>query len=909
MLFRHSKFAGLKTTLGRLPIWLGAAAFALNIAGCPDPAGNNQNDSNENGAIANANANGNENASSGNLNENSPADSNGNSNSVEQPMDETPPSGRALERLVASSAKEASVCYAGGVPCFVEVSVPIPDPSGGEPVLGALSFFDSYRDFYRFEEPASQLFLERFVPDADGDHLFFGQQKNGVIVFGASLGIHLKDGRVVGTIGHWLPTIPDFPELVLGADSASIIAAAEAGAPPENAEGVPMLHYFNAGLLGAGEDRTRMVWRAAARGACDSLGGCELFEYLIDAHTGEVVWHIQSSRDCSKDFDIQTANNTTTNSCWDALFETDDDDWYDEDGRVCGFLGIDCANPSPNGRAAYDLSHRTWDWYRNNFGRCGWDGDEAQLEAMVHVRMLDRNNNVISNASYNSGCDHLRFSDNMVTDDIFAHEFTHAVTRWSSGLIYANQSGALDESYADVMAAFMTDSWLIGDGCAAGTLRDMRNPPAFSDPDHMTIGIGYQNIPAGQAPNLNNDFGNVHTNSGIPNKAAFLIADGGVHNGFTIQGIGRGKAVQLYYHVLTSRLGPNSQLLDARNATIALAREWRDANRNGFTTRDVCSVINAFASVGLGSRDLDCDGRDDIEDPDDDGDFIPDSRDNCISVKNPYQEDADGDGIGDVCDVDDDNDTIADNVDNCPFRANRDQSDRDGDGVGDTCDNCPDSVLLIFDGVTGRLRRIADPDQTDSDRDGVGNICDDDDDNDGVLDAVDNCPTVRNADQRDFNGDGIGFACDAREQEAFRREEAPLPPGMLKIELCAGGCPDWFTRPWDLSINVLLSSRVNAAIVDQYGHVVTKPSFVNYGDGSNEFVFDLTPTAAARYRFPASASYGNLRGLTRDSGRAVLEPTQYYLRLQEFDANHRPIAPQAPDSLTIGALQERMVTP
>ncbi len=85
------------------------------------------------------------------------------------------------------------------------------------------------------------------------------------------------------------------------------------------------------------------------------------------------------------------------------------------------------------------------------------------------------------------------------------------------------------------------------------------------------------------------------------------------------------------------------------------------------------------------------------EDPDTDGDTVPDNQDNCPFVFNIDQSDIDDDGVGDVCD-------------NCPGTPNADQSDLDGDGVGDACDNCPDDL---------------NPDQADNDGDDVGDVCDD----------------------------------------------------------------------------------------------------------------------------------------------------------------------------------------
>lgn len=77
------------------------------------------------------------------------------------------------------------------------------------------------------------------------------------------------------------------------------------------------------------------------------------------------------------------------------------------------------------------------------------------------------------------------------------------------------------------------------------------------------------------------------------------------------------------------------------------------------------------------------------------------------------------------------------------------QGDYDNDGVLNANDNCPLSV---------------NPDQADTDGDGVGNACDSvndlDKDGDGIATAIDNCPLVANPDQADSDGDGIGDACD-----------------------------------------------------------------------------------------------------------------------------------------------------
>jgi trimeric autotransporter adhesin len=74
--------------------------------------------------------------------------------------------------------------------------------------------------------------------------------------------------------------------------------------------------------------------------------------------------------------------------------------------------------------------------------------------------------------------------------------------------------------------------------------------------------------------------------------------------------------------------------------------------------------------------------------------------------------------------------------------------DDDNDGVLDTNDNCPTQ---------------ANTNQADNDNDGLGDACDNDDDNDGVLDGYDNCPMTYNPDQSDIDNDGLGDICDTVE--------------------------------------------------------------------------------------------------------------------------------------------------
>ena len=120
-------------------------------------------------------------------------------------------------------------------------------------------------------------------------------------------------------------------------------------------------------------------------------------------------------------------------------------------------------------------------------------------------------------------------------DDVVAHELAHGVIQRTAGLIYWFQSGALNESMADVLGELVdladgvgTDTpqsrWQLGEDLppqAGGVTRDMSDPTLYGQPDHT----------ASELYDFATDYldnGGVHTNSGVPNKAAYLVVDGTV---------------------------------------------------------------------------------------------------------------------------------------------------------------------------------------------------------------------------------------------------------------------------------------------------------------------------------------------------------------------------------------------
>ncbi len=183
--------------------------------------------------------------------------------------------------------------------------------------------------------------------------------------------------------------------------------------------------------------------------------------------------------------------------------------------------------------------------------------------------------------------------------DIVGHEMFHGVTDHTSRLEYAGQSGALNESYSDIFGVIIANrgkpdtrtwNWLMGDGFDNGKpFRDMSNPPRRGQPDHM------QNFKV--LPNTRRgDWGGVHTNSGIHNKAAYnvLIAADAAGLVFTPEDV-----AAIFYVAVTQILSRTSQFGDSRRAAVSAARSLFRRSSPVEQQRKIVALEAAYTAVGI----------------------------------------------------------------------------------------------------------------------------------------------------------------------------------------------------------------------------------------------------------------------------------------------------------------------
>ncbi|MBK8923652.1 MAG: M4 family metallopeptidase [Saprospirales bacterium] len=188
------------------------------------------------------------------------------------------------------------------------------------------------------------------------------------------------------------------------------------------------------------------------------------------------------------------------------------------------------------------------------------------------------------------------------TLDVVAHEFTHGVVETEAALVYQGESGALNESFADILGEtcerwsenHQNIDWLHREDYFQGENRSFIDPNDEGDPDTYG-GTNWANTCMGCS-----DAGGVHTNSGVQNHWFYLLTDGGTgvnDNGDTycVSGIGIGRADSIAYLNLTGYLSANSDYAAARAGAILAARALYGAG-----SAEEIATTNAWHAVGVG---------------------------------------------------------------------------------------------------------------------------------------------------------------------------------------------------------------------------------------------------------------------------------------------------------------------
>jgi Zn-dependent metalloprotease len=301
----------------------------------------------------------------------------------------------------------------------------------------------------------------------------------------------------------------------------------------------------------------------------------------IDFDSSTQLYHLQDNTRGAKIYTYDEKNKTESSLKLPGVL------WYDVDNKFNNIYDAPAVD-------AHYYAGLVYNYYKIIHGRNSYDNLGGSIHSSVHYS--SNYNNAYWDGYqmvYGDG-DGKKYTSLSGALDVVGHELTHAVTEYSAGLIYRNESGAINEALSDIFGTLIeyysnrNPDWEIGEdvytpATPGDALRSLSNPKKYDNPDH------YSDRYTGS-----DDNGGVHTNSGIINKAAYLISQGGTHYGVAVNGIGRDKLGKILYRTLTRYLVPTSDFLALRYGSIQAA-----ADLYGAASAEVTTVKNAFKAVGI----------------------------------------------------------------------------------------------------------------------------------------------------------------------------------------------------------------------------------------------------------------------------------------------------------------------
>lgn len=299
----------------------------------------------------------------------------------------------------------------------------------------------------------------------------------------------------------------------------------------------PQLWFYDPASLGREGGSNRLVWRIGV--VPTELAPID-YLVLVDAISGGIALSINQVDTL---MGVSPRYTTAWTSPSTQALRCAYDPEYGQLNSACDVGDLDA-------QRAHVFAGDTLDLFYTVLGRQGIDDHYMTVSSYVHTPMSECNaywagTAMVYGNYYDPACE-------LVTDDVVGHELTHGVTAHTSQLVYAGQSGAINESMSDIFGEWVDQNnpafpgnkdgaaynWQNGEDSSYGVVRDMKDPAIHWQPDRMGSPLYYKG---------RDDYGGVHTNSGVGNKAAFLIVEGGTFNGRTITGIGWDKAIHIYY--------------------------------------------------------------------------------------------------------------------------------------------------------------------------------------------------------------------------------------------------------------------------------------------------------------------------------------------------------------------------
>ena len=295
----------------------------------------------------------------------------------------------------------------------------------------ALQFLSTYGGVFGISNPGNELVTRRTTRDSLGNtHISHQQVYQGVPVFAAELKSHFDaDGNLTVVNGTFIPGITLSTTPTRTAAQAASVALARVKADLNRipvampTAQTPTLVIYREGLAKGVEGENHLAWRVEVTNRADVRDFV-----FVSAVTGKVIDKIGGIHEAMNRRAFNSAGQTAPGPNYPSS-----PFWVEGQGFPTGTVEAD------NMIAA---SGETYSLFKNAFGRDSYDGNGATMDSIFN------RGNGCPNASWNGSF--ISFCPGTTTDDVTAHEWAHAYTEYTHGLIYQWQPGALNEAYSDI---------------------------------------------------------------------------------------------------------------------------------------------------------------------------------------------------------------------------------------------------------------------------------------------------------------------------------------------------------------------------------------------------------------------------------------------------------------------------
>ncbi|MEU9492439.1 MULTISPECIES: M4 family metallopeptidase [Streptomyces] len=469
-----------------------------------------------------------------------------------------------------------------------------------------------------------KLLVRDVVKDVDGTvHTRYERTYNGLPVLGGDLVVHeTGTGKAEGVtkatkaaikVSSLKPTIA-----AAKAEKQAVAAAEAAGSEKTAADQAPRK------VVWAATGEPTLAYETVVGGLQDDGTPNEL-HVITDAATGEKLYEyqgIETGTGKSLYSGTVTLNTTLSGSTYNltdgtrgghktynkahastssagTLFTDADDVW-----------GTGAASSSTTDQtAAVDAAYgaqKTWDFYKSTFNRSGIKNNGVAAYSRVHY------GNAYVNAFWDDSCFCMTYGDGsgnthpLTSLDVAGHEMSHGVTSNTAGLNYSGESGGLNEATSDIFGTgvefYAANSSDVGDYLIGEEININGDGTPLRYMDKPSKDGGSKDYWSSTLGNLD-----VHYSSGVANHFFYLLAEGSgsktingvsynspTYSGSTVTGIGRAKALQIWYKALTTYMTSTTKYSGARTATLSAA-----SSLYGSTSTEYKAVAAAWTAVNV----------------------------------------------------------------------------------------------------------------------------------------------------------------------------------------------------------------------------------------------------------------------------------------------------------------------